>query len=62
MNTDAQAIVSTNRRCGQVYVLFGVSLLLVIIIGSAVQAISMPIGLSLTELLLILLPAILLVR
>ncbi len=62
MNTEVQASVSTDRRCGQVYVLFGVSLLLVITIGSVVQLISMPIGLSITELVLILLPAILFVR
>jgi len=44
------------------YILFFVSLLLVVTIGTVVQAISLPVGLSLTEILLILLPAVAYVR
>lgn len=51
-----------NQGCGQAYALFAVSLLLVVTIGSAVQLLSMPLGLTLTELVLILLPAVLFVR
>jgi len=44
------------------YILFCVSLLLVMTIGTAVQAISLPVGLSLTEIFLILLPAVAYIR
>ncbi len=57
-----QTMTSTHRRSGQAYLLFAISLLLVVTIGSVVQLISISVGLVFTELVLILLPAILLVR
>ncbi len=57
-----QTMTSTHRRSGQAYVLFAISLLLVVTIGSVVQLISISVGLVFTELVLILLPAILFVR
>ncbi len=57
-----QTMTSTHRRSGQAYVLFAISLLLVVTIGSVVQLISISVGLAFTELVLILLPAILFVR
>lgn len=53
---------AAGRGVGQAYALFAASLLLVLIIGSAVQLASMAVGLAITELALILLPAILFVR
>lgn len=52
---------ATNRGVGQVYLLFGASLLLVLAVGGAIQLVSMTVGLAVTELLLILLPAVLFV-
>lgn len=49
-------------RAGQAYLLFVVSLLLVLSIGSIVQIWSLMVGLVLTEILLILLPAVVYVR
>jgi membrane protease YdiL (CAAX protease family) len=53
---------ASSRRTGSAYALFGVSLLLVILVGSAVQAASLLPGLAATEVLLILAPAVLFVR
>jgi len=57
-----QASTSADRRTGQAYILFAVSLLLVLTVGVVVQMRSMRIGLAMTEVTLILLPAILFVR
>ncbi len=53
---------SHDPRCGQAYLLLAFSWLLLIVIGAAVQAYSVPLGLAVTELLLILLPAVMFVR
>jgi membrane protease YdiL (CAAX protease family) len=50
------------RGVGQVYLLFAASLLLVLTVGGAVELVSMAVGLAVTELVLILLPAILFVQ
>jgi membrane protease YdiL (CAAX protease family) len=57
-----QESASADRRTGQAYVLFGVSWLLVLTVGLVGQMRSMRIGLAMTEVVLILLPAILFVR
>ncbi|MDH3492049.1 MAG: CPBP family intramembrane metalloprotease [Acidobacteriota bacterium] len=51
-----------NGRTGQAYILFALSLVFVVILGSTVQFWSVLFGLGFTELVLILLPAILFVR
>lgn len=57
-----RAIRSPSLRSGQAYVLFAVSLALVVTVGTVAQLVSFRIGLVITELALILLPAILFVR
>lgn len=60
--TDARVGTSPDRRTGQAYILFGVSLILVATLGAAVQM-AMPLsGLVFTEIALILIPAIVFVR
>ncbi len=46
------------KSCGQAYLLFGISLLLVATVGTVAQIFSVPAGLAFTELALILLPAV----
>lgn len=53
---------STDHRTAQAYILFSISLLLVVTIGSLVQLKSVRIGLGITEVVLILLPALLFIR
>ena len=57
-----RSIRSPNLRSGQAYLLFAVSLALVVTVGTVAQLVSFRIGLVITELALILLPAILFVR
>ncbi len=57
-----RAIRSPSLRSGQAYLLFAVSLALVVTVGTVAQLVSFRIGLVITELALILLPAILFVR
>lgn len=52
----------SGHAVGQAYLLFAVSAVLVLTVGVSVQALSAPVGLTLTELLLILAPAVVFVR
>lgn len=53
---------SAEQSTGQAYLLFGIVLFLILIVGVAIQMLSPHLGLAMTELLLILLPALIYVR
>ncbi|KPK85462.1 MAG: hypothetical protein AMJ81_03570, partial [Phycisphaerae bacterium SM23_33] len=56
------ALPASGRQAGDVYVLLFICLLLMATVGAAAQVVSLPLGLSVTEIFLILLPAVLYVR